>query len=138
MKAKTITYWTSTILVMFVMTVSGLFALLHAPAMMTKLAHLGYPVYFSNILGVAKAIGVVAVLAPGYALVKEWAYTGFGITILSAFYSHWMSGDGIAALEPIVFFALLIVSYATRPANRRLELPSAPRSVRETLMGEAR
>ena len=130
MKAKTIAYWTSTTLVMFVMTVSGLLALAHAPAMMTALAHLGYPAYFANILGVAKIVGVCVVLAPGYPLVKEWAYAGFGFTVLSAFYSHLLSGDGLNALEPLVFFCLLAASYLTRPTNRRLILTATEKMVR--------
>jgi hypothetical protein len=50
---------------------------------------------------------------------KEWAYVGFGITVISASYSHWFSGDGLMALEPLVTFAALVVSYLTRPADRR-------------------
>ena len=51
---------------------------------------------------------------------KEWAYVGFGITILSASYSHLLSGDGVAAaLEPLVTFAALVISYWARPVNRK-------------------
>ncbi|MEO7716040.1 MAG: DoxX family protein [Capsulimonas sp.] len=131
MKAKSITYWTTTTVVMFVMTVSGLLALLHAPAMMTGLAHLGYPPYFSNLLGVAKIIGVIVVLAPGLTLFKEWAYSGFAIVVISAFYSHLLSGDGLNALEPLVIFAILEISYFTRPDSRRLVFPAKGQLARE-------
>ncbi len=57
MKKKT-TYWIATALVACVMTVSGALAITHAPPMMKALAHLGYPPYFSNLLGVAKLLGV--------------------------------------------------------------------------------
>jgi len=36
---------------------------------------------------------------------------GCGITILSASYSHYSSGDGLIALEPLVTFAALLISY---------------------------
>src|SRR4030088_232333 len=111
-------YWISTIFVAFIMTTSGVLALTHAPAMMKALAHLGYPGYFSNLLGVAKLGGVCVLLVPGWARLKEWAYAGFGITILSACYSHLLSGDGFLALEPLVTFAALVTSYVTRPSDR--------------------
>ena len=120
MKVKTTIYWITTTLVSFVMIVSGSLAAVHAPKMMTALAHLGYPPYFSNILGVAKLLGVCALLVPGYALVKEWVYAGFAFVVLSAFYSHFQSGDGLLSLDPLVVFAMLVTSYLTRPAQRRL------------------
>ena len=114
-KTKTTTYWIATLFVAAIMTISGILALTHSPDMMTALAHLGYPPYFSNLLGVSKLVGVSVLLVPGIARFKEWAYVGFGITILSASYSHLLSGDGLLALEPLVTFAALILSYAMRP-----------------------
>jgi len=117
-KAKTTTYWIATLFVASIMTISGVLALTHAPSMMKSLAHLGYPPYFSDLLGVAKLAGVCVLLVPGMARLKEWAYVGFGITVLSASYSHLLSGDGLLALEPLVTFAALILSYTMRPPNR--------------------
>jgi DoxX-like family len=108
------TYWIATAFVVFIMTISGTLALVHAPPMMKALAHLGYPSYFSNLLGAGKLAGVCVLLAPGKVKLKEWAYAGFGITVLSASYSHFSSGDGLMALEPLVTFAALVVSYVTR------------------------
>ena len=117
MKTKTILYWISTSLVAAVMTISGLLALVHAPSMMESLAHLGYPAYFGDLLAVAKLAGVGVLLLPGFHRFKEWAYVGFGITIISAVYSHLLSGDGVASAEPLFFFAMLVVSYLTRPGG---------------------
>src|SRR5258708_26591784 len=116
---KKAAYWITTIFVGFIMTTSGVLALTHASAMMKALAHLGYPVYFSNLLAVAKLCGVGVLLVPGWVRLKEWAYVGFGITILSACYSHLLSGDGLLSLEPLVTFAALVTSYKTRPASQR-------------------
>jgi hypothetical protein len=118
-KTKAITYWIATSFVACIMTISGVLAITHAPTMMKALAHLGYPQYFSDLLGVGKLVGVCVFLAPGIAKLKEWAYVAFGITILSASYSHLLSGDGLLALEPLVTFAALVISYWTRPASRR-------------------
>ncbi len=119
MKGRLITYWIATVFVVMIMSISGALALSHAPQMMKGLAHLGYPSYFSNILGVSKLLGVCVLLLPRLPKMKEWAYFGFAITVLSACYSHFSSGDGLMALEPLVTFAALVISYNLRPDNRR-------------------
>lgn len=108
------------------MAISGGLAISHMPRFMAALAHLGYPPYFANVLGVAKLAGIIVLLARGPGRLKEWAYAGFGFTVLSACYSHYMSGDGIMALDPLVTFAALVVSYLTQPENGASVL--APRS----------
>jgi hypothetical protein len=124
MTEKKTTYWIATGFAMCIMSISGALAITHAPPMMKALAHLGYPPYFSDLLGVGKLVGVCVLLAPGLARLKEWAYVGFGITVLSACYSHFQSGDGLMALEPLATFAALVVSYLTRPASRRVVYPT--------------
>src|SRR4051812_44059376 len=119
MKRKTITYWTASVFVTLVLGISGSMAILHADVLMKALAHLGYPPYFSNVLAIGKIIGLAVFLAPRMPRLKEWAYAGFSITILSACYSHYSSGDGWLTLEPLVTFAALMVSYVTRPESRR-------------------
>src|SRR5580658_9629296 len=101
MDTKKLLFWITTAWVVGIMTITGGLSIAHAKSMMEGFAHLGYPVYFANLLGVAKLLGVCALLAPGLARTKEWAYTGFAITILSASYSHLYSGDGLQSLEPL-------------------------------------
>ena len=124
MRGKTITYWISTIFVVCIMAVSGGLAILHASPFMRALAHLGYPPYFSNLLGVGKLVGIFVLLLPGLPRMKEWAYVAFAITLLSACCSHFSSGDGLLALDPLVTFGALVASYNLRPADRRLSDPS--------------
>jgi hypothetical protein len=102
------------------MSASGGLAISHAGPFMKALAHLGYPRYFSNLLGVGKLVGICVLLAPGLPRMKEWAYVAFGVTVLSACYSHYSSGDGWLAVEPLVTFAALVLSYMMRPDARRL------------------
>jgi hypothetical protein len=115
MNKKIIAYWMTTAFVALIMTSSGALAISHAQPFMKALAHLGYPPYFSNLLGIGKLTGVCVLLSPGLRKLKEWAYVGFGITVLSACYSHYSSGDGLLAFEPAVTFAALVISYQTRP-----------------------
>lgn len=102
------------------MGISGALAISHRARYMKALAHLGYPPYFSNLLGVGKLVGVYVLLAPSLPKLKEWAYVAFGITVLSAFYSHLSSGDGVMAADPLITFIALCISYQTRQSDRRL------------------
>jgi hypothetical protein len=120
MNARKITYWISTALVVLVIATSGVLSLIHSPGVVKAFAHLGYPAYFGYLLGVAKVLGVFALLVPGMATVKEWAYAGIGITLISACVSHFASGDGVASLEPLFFFAMLVASYSTRNPGQRV------------------
>ena len=120
MKLKTVTYWVTTLFVTLILGISGGMSIVHAAPLMKALKHLGYPDYFANILGVGKAIGLAVFLAPRMPRFKEWAYAGFSITILSACYSHFSSGDRLLALEPLLTFAALVGSYFTRPDDRKI------------------
>src|SRR5580658_351005 len=77
MSAKTVAYWTTTILVAApigsggVAQIAQYFANPHGVVPV-----LGYPLYFFFILGIWKALGAIAILAPGYPRLKEWAYAG--------------------------------------------------------------
>ena len=56
--------------------------------------HLGFPAYFRVELSWAKLLGVVLLLAPVPARLKEWAYAGFAINLVSALIAHCAVGDG--------------------------------------------
>ena len=80
-------------------------------------AHLGLPTYFKVELTTAKILGVLALLVPRVPVrIKEFAYFGFGITLVSASIAHWSRGDArlsiLFILDPLFFLGLLIVSYA--------------------------
>ena len=121
MKAKAIAYWGSTILFAGMMVLSGVMYLTHSPEVAKGFSHLGYPAYFANLLGVAKLLGACALLAPRMAILKEWAYSGFTITLISAVVSHLASGDGgKEATGPLIGLVILAASYLLRPAGRRV------------------
>lgn len=112
-------YWVTTGLVALGLIGGGLGDV--TGGMDPQMAALGYPVYFARILGSWKLAGAVALLAPGYGRVKEWAYAGLVFTFSGAALSHLASGDGIAEVAPpLVFLALAIASYKLRPADRRI------------------
>ena len=69
-------------------------AQLRLPQVAEAFTHLGFPDYFRVELSLAKLLGVVLLLAPVPARLKEWAYAGFAITLGSALIAHLSVGDG--------------------------------------------
>ena len=70
------------------------YAQLRLPQVAEAFTHLGFPAYFRVELSWAKLLGVVLLLAPVPARLKEWAYAGFAITLGSALIAHLSVGDG--------------------------------------------
>ena len=70
------------------------YAQLRLPQVAEAFTHLGFPGYFRVELSLAKFLGVVLLLAPVPARLKEWAYAGFAITLASALIAHLSVGDG--------------------------------------------
>lgn len=123
--ARKIAYWVSTGLV----AVPSLFAafayLSGSPQAVAGFAHVGYPQQLRIILGIAKPLGAIALVVPGLGKLKEWAYAGFTFAWICAFVAHYLAGDGPKAFAPLALLLILIISYLTRPASRRLESPVA-------------
>lgn len=112
-RGRSIGYWVSTGLFTAMMAMSA-FAYLTQPVMAQAFQHLGFPAYFRVELAIAKLFGVAALLLPVPERMKEWAYAGFGITLVSAFVAH-SSVDGPAkAAAPLIALVLLVLSYSTR------------------------
>jgi hypothetical protein len=89
--------------------------------------HLGFPPYFKVELTVAKILGVLALVIPTVPFkVKEFAYAGFAITLVSAAIAHFGRGDArnlsvLFVVDPLVFFCLLAVSYYYFEKSHSLE-----------------
>ena len=116
-----IIYWIATILLAFGMLASGVSQLLHVKEMDELIAHVGYPMYFMNIIGVWKVVGVIAILIPGFKLLKEWAYAGFFFLMTGALISHLIIGDdGKAILGPLFQTIFIILSWYFRPSDRKI------------------
>lgn len=75
---------------------------------------LGYPDYFRIELGCAKLLGILALLIPMVPnKIKEWAYAGFGIVLISAIIAHTSVPDEKtmgAVIGAVVFGIILAVS----------------------------
>jgi hypothetical protein len=92
-KGIVISFWTATALFCLQIGFTA-YAQLRLPQVAEAFTHLGFPDYFRVELSLAKLLGVVLLLAPVTARLKEWAYAGFAITLGSALVAHLSVGDG--------------------------------------------
>ena len=123
--ARKLAYWISTALVA-VALLGSLTYLTGSEQVVSGFAKAGYPQHLRIVLGVMKPAAAVVLLVPGVPLMKEWAYAGVTFALVMAFISAYLSADPVWPM-PLVLLALLIVSYVTRPANRRLSpVPRGP------------
>ena len=117
---RKIVYWTSTAIVA-VMLLFALSYLTSNPQVVSGFTKAGYPQHLRIFLGIAKPAAAIVLLLPGFALLKEWAYAGAAFAWVMALVAHYSAGDGVQVWGmPLVLLVLLIVSYVTRPASRRL------------------
>ena len=85
------------------------------------LIDLGYPSYLATILGTAKLIAGVVVLAPRLPRLKEWAYAGILINMIGAIASIVASRQSASNLiAPAMVAGLALLSWTLRPPTRRL------------------
>jgi hypothetical protein len=88
-----IAYWIVTALLCLQVGFTA-YAQLSLPQVAEAFARMGFPGYFRVELAIAKLLGVVVLLAPVAPRLKEWAYAGIAITIVSAVIAHLSVGDG--------------------------------------------
>jgi DoxX-like family len=124
-KAKSIAYWTMTILVAFPIGSGGISQV----AQYLKEPHgialvLLYPMYFFGILGVWKTLGAITILAPRFPRLKEWAYAGIFFDLTGAAASCAAVGGygayGFHVIAPLIITGFTVASWALRPPSRTL------------------
>ena len=125
-KGKVI-YWIATIWLSLGMLTTGTVQILKiksdGPGSVDSMAYLGYPLYFLTLLGIAKMLGVIALLIPKFPLLKEWAYAGFFFMMSGAIFTHIAAGNFITEIFPsFLLLILTVVSWYFRPADRKLIL----------------
>lgn len=113
MKNTKTLYWVITGLFCAFMLFSAVPDILLVPDAITFMTHLGYPRYFIPFIGLAKLLGVIAILIPRFPRLKEWAYAGLCFDLLGATYSQ-LATDGFqpAVLLMALPVALLFLSYS--------------------------
>lgn len=109
-KAVTIAYWVVTAIFCSLMSFTA-YAEMRYPDVVQEFTRLGFSAgYFREELSWAKVIGVAVLLAPVPARVKEWAYAGFAINLVSALIAHFAMGDAPAAWGWAASMLVLVVA----------------------------
>lgn len=111
MKTLKIVHWIVTGLFCLAMLNSSYMYLSNNPILIAGMKHLGYPLYLLNILGVAKLLGVIALVQWRFPVLREWAYAGFTINLVGALWSHAVLGDPVVMV--VLFLVVLAISYIT-------------------------
>jgi len=92
-KGIVIGFWIATALFCLQMGFT-VYAQLRLPQVALEFTRLGFPDYFRVELSWAKLLGIVLLLGPVPSRLKEWAYAGFAITLVSAVIAHLSVGEG--------------------------------------------
>jgi hypothetical protein len=123
MKAKSIIYWTTTILVAFPIGSGGVAQIWQYKVNPHGIVpELGYPTYFFAILGFWKVLGAIAILVPRFPRLKEWAYAGIFFDLTGAAASCAAVGGygayGFHVIAPLIITGFIVASWALRPKSR--------------------
>ncbi len=122
MSNKTKAYFAVTALVSLALAGSGVANVTLQEPIVESMKALGFPLYLPRILGTWKILAAVALIAPGFPRLKEWAYAGVFFNLTGAAISHAAAGDPIATIfPPLGLLALVMISYALRPEGRKLD-----------------
>jgi uncharacterized membrane protein YphA (DoxX/SURF4 family) len=107
MKNTKLLYWVVTILFSLFMLFSSIPDIINSPDAVKFMTHLGYPNYFTPFIGIAKLLGIIAILIPGFPRIKEWAYAGLFFDLVGATYSN-LATDGF---QPGMFVMVLPIAF---------------------------
>lgn len=111
-KGTKIAYWIVTILMIILMLFSAVSSFTENPQGVALMQHLGYPMNVLRLLAVAKILGIIAILVPGFPRLKEWAYAGFTFDLIGALHAGLAAGDPLMQWSfVIVGIALILASY---------------------------
>jgi uncharacterized membrane protein YphA (DoxX/SURF4 family) len=132
MKKLTILYWIFNSLFAAMMLMSAIPDIMMDTAAVQGMHDgLGYPTYFIPFIGVAKVLGAVAIVIPGFQRIKEWAYAGLFFDLAGATFSIIAAGGTIAQygfmIIPIALGTLAYTFYHKRKAAKT----AAPKTVQD-------
>ena len=112
MKTTKIFYWITTGLLSLLMLFSSISSLVSPAQAAEFFKSISMPTYLINFLSIAKILGVLAILVPGFPRLKEWAYAGLTIDLIGALVCNYYSASTTTGWLPmILFIALAFASY---------------------------
>jgi hypothetical protein len=127
MKKTKIIYWIFTGLFAAFMLFSAIPDAISTQEAKDFMTHLGYPLYIIPFLGVAKILGVIAILIPGFPRLKEWSYAGLAYDLIGALYSTLSLHEGYGwtfMFLPLIFLAGSYIFYHKKEKESSLGSPT--------------
>jgi hypothetical protein len=114
MKTQKMLFWITTGILFLFEGVMPLFTF-NSEMAREGIRHLGYPEYFRTMLVAFKVLGAITLVLPKISpRIKEWAYAGFTFDFVAASISHLsVDGFGFDAVFPLIFIAILVISYVS-------------------------
>ncbi|RYG21655.1 MAG: DoxX family protein [Chitinophagaceae bacterium] len=112
MKKINIYYWICTGILIPALGIGSVYGIISHPASLAQFIKLGYPIYLAPFLGIARLLGLIAILTPKYSRIKEWAYAGLAFDVIGAIYSQLATGQPfVSMLFPLIDVLILFGSY---------------------------
>lgn len=112
MKTTKIIYWILLGLFALMNLGDGIGGFMHQKDGVEAFKTLGYPLYVLGIVGLAKILGVIALLQPRFKILKEWAFAGFTINFIGASASWaFTGGHQMFIFLPLIMLAVLMIIY---------------------------
>ena len=109
MKKINIIYWVATILFGGFMLSTAIPNIMVDQGSVDLIVNqLHYPKYIIPFLGIAKLLGFIGLVIPGFPRVKEWAYAGLLFDLTGAMYS----GIAVGGFDPLMLTMLPVYGMA--------------------------
>lgn len=125
MKKLNILYWVFTALFAAFMLFSAIDNIRVTEGSVVLFESLGYPRYLIAFMGVAKLLGVIGILLPGFPRLTEWAYAGLFFDLIGATYSVLTAQEfhpmTLTMIIPFALGALSYIYYHKRLAARQTQ-----------------
>lgn len=109
MKKDKLIYWIATGITGLSLSASSFMYLSKNPELISQFQQTGFPLFFVTLLGVAKLLAAIALVAPIWSAIKEWAYAGYSFILIGAVWTHIATSTPFVA--PMVLMVILGVSY---------------------------
>jgi hypothetical protein len=106
---RKIAYWATTGILSALSLFAACTYLSGGPQAVEGFAHVGYPQQLRVLLGIAKPLGAIALLVPGWPRLKEWAYAGFTFAWIAASIAHYLANQKSEAFIQEMVLVLLAV-----------------------------
>lgn len=121
MKKVNLGFWVVTVLASVFIAFGAIYDIINNEMVQSAMSALGYPMYLAPFLGVAKLLGVAAIIYQKWPKLTEWAYAGLTLELIGGVYSHIAAGQGVAASIPaLVALAFVVGSYSLNQKRMKM------------------